>query len=69
MSSTCRFRTCVALVAPDSPYCAIHQPEKILERVENVVFNNFAVVMTTTNEPARLRKLHDDLLYDLRNTV
>lgn len=67
---TCRFRgTCVAEAAADSPYCVVHQPEKILARVENVVFNNFAVAMTTAREPARLQKLYDDLLHDLKETV
>lgn len=65
----CLFPRCVAFAAPGWHYCVVHHPEKILARVENVVLNNFAIAMTTSKDQAHLKKLHDDLLHDLRETV
>lgn len=58
---------CVATAAPGWHYCAVHHPEKILERAKNVAFNNFAPAIAASDAATSvlLKRVYDDLLYDL----
>lgn len=67
----CLYPKCIAVAAPGWHYCAVHHPEKILERALNVVFNNFApaIVANGATTGHLLKRLHDDIVHDLKETV
>lgn len=67
----CRFPRCAALAAPGWHYCAVHHPEKVLARVEHLAFRRFARAIEASGAGTAylLRRLYEDLLRDLKDTV
>lgn len=66
MASSCGYPTCVALTAKGREYCTVHRPEEIAKRIRAIVENNFGPAIAASPE---LRKLRDDILHDLENTI
>lgn len=65
----CKFRgTCVALTSDGQDYCALHQPEALVKRIEGIISSRFNKA-SLEGDLVTLPDLRHQILTDIRLTV
>lgn len=66
----CVFPKCPAFAKDGRETCSVHLPEKIIERAEAIVLNNFGPAIASGGLDGQAAvKLRDDILHQLKETV